>query len=123
MPPVYFLAALVVAAGSVCCADEGVAKAKLTEDSHSSVYCPGSSCNEICKCNSEYGTTSCRGNCTIFLKLGYCMNLFNGSVAYGPCPCISSEWRIDEPGYYSFEYNKLNNLCGDLNREKNLCSS
>ena len=126
MPPVYFIAVLVVAAGSVCFADAGVATAKTTEDRHSSVHCPGPSCNEVCKCNLEYGPTSCGENYTIYLKLGYCMNLLNGSVAYGKCPYVSSEWRNDEHEHYSFLYNELflnSSMCDDLDREKILCSS
>ena len=133
MAPYYFIAVLVVAAGSVCFADAGVATAETTDDSasHPSIHCPGSSCREVCKCNSdhEYGTTSCSkigDNHTIFLRLGYCMTSSNGSVAYGPCPYASNKWRIDKPGYYSFQYNKLflnNSMCDDLNRHKVICSN
>ena len=129
MPPVYFIAVLVVAVGSVCFADEGEATAKTTDDSRSSVYCPGSSCREVCKCNSEYGPTSCsmRGdNYTILLKPGYCMNLLNGSVVIGRCPYASSKWRTDKSDHYSFRYNELflnNSMCDDLNRHKVICSS
>ena len=129
MPPYYFIAVLVVAAGSVCFADEGVATAEVTGVSNPSIYCPGSSCREICKCNSEYGTTSCskmRDNYTIFLRLGYCMNLLNESVTIGQYPYASSKWRTDKFDHYSFRYNELflnNSMCDDLNRQENLCSN
>ena len=54
------------------------------------------------------------------------MNLLNGSVAYGLCLYVSSEWRIAEHEHYSFLYNELflnNSMCDDLDREKILCSS
>ena len=99
-------------------------------DYHPSVTCPGSSCKEVCKCNSEYGETSCskRGdNYTIFLGLGFCMNLLNGSIVYGECPYASSKWRIriDKSLFYSFQYNELfhnNSMCDDLNRDHIICS-
>ena len=123
MPPVYFLAVLVVAAGSVCFADKGV---KTTEDCHPSVTCPGPYCKEVCKCFSEYETTKGGDNYTIFLEQGYCMTLLNGSITHGECPYASSKWRIDTPGHFSFQYNELflnNSMCDDLNRESILCSS
>ena len=129
MPRVYFFVVLLVAADSACLADAGEATAKITDDSHPSIYCPGSSCREICKSNSEYGTTSCskiRDNYTIFMKLGYCMNLFNESVAIGRCPYASSKWRTDKSDHYLFRYNELflnNSNCDDLNRHNILCSS
>ena len=99
-------------------------------DYHPSVTCPGSSCKEVCKCNSEYGATSCskRGdNYTIFLGLGFCMNLLNGSIVYSECPYASGKWRIriDKSLFYSFKYSELflnNSMCDDLNREHILCS-
>ena len=99
-------------------------------DYHPLVTCPGSSCKEVCKCNSEYGATSCskRGdNYTIFLGLGFCMNLLNGSIVYGECPYASGKWRIriDKSLFYSFQYSELflnNSMCDDLNREHILCS-
>ena len=126
MSPVYFLTVLVAVVGSACFADEG--REVATGDYHPSIYCPGSYCKEICKCNSEYGVTRCskRGdNYTIFIALGFYMNLLNGSVAYGECPYASSKWRIDKFVYYSFQYNELflnNSMCDDLNRDHILCS-
>ena len=110
MSPVYFLTVLVAVVGSACFADEG--REVAMGDYHPSVTCPGSSCKEVCKCNSEYGETSCskRGdNYTIFLGLGFCMNLLNGSIVYGECPYASGKWRIriDKSLFYSFQYNEL----------------
>ena len=83
MPPIYFLAVLVVVAGSACFADGGGdTAAELT------VQCPGDSCAEICKCYPECGPSNCsrRGdNYTILLQLGYCLDIHRHLVEWSLC--------------------------------------
>ena len=121
MPPIYFLAVLVVVAGSACFADGGGdTAAELT------VQCPGDSCAEICKCYPECGPSNCsrRGdNYTILLQLGYCLDIHRHLVE---CPYVSSRWRMDKTmQYYIFQFYELfinHSMCDDLNRKSNLCS-
>ena len=124
MPPVYFLAVLVIAVGSACFVAEGEGTA---EDIR--VLCPDAvdSCTEVCKYNLEYGATNCsrRGdNYTILLQPGFCTHMLNESVIIGACPYASSKWHIDESMYYVFKYNELLTMCEDLNRDSSttLCS-